>query len=362
MTRYAVDESRSTIVRTYPTSIGDRASDLTSIDAALEPYAIGLAKALTRLSTALWVAYESPEEDDEHEDVPGHDAGPDRDKYQETLNAVSKPNLPLASGGMNISYDDAEESGHAVGRILHAVGSPTLLAAILDESKAEILAVTAAQAGDLSGRGEQASILSRSVVSAAHVARAHELLTADPMARPSAFIGLEPVACAVAVADWLNWAALLASKASGIRHTAVVMTADNIEPFACERPTLVLERMAKRQSAESIITAMVREALAVANGYNMHLTSLEDLPDVQRPGPDLLEDLLDAMGACFLIWNLDQDDSAPWPDDMTSEEEDAREKELYEKRESAFTAALRTRGRKELRRRTNITAPTANIT
>jgi hypothetical protein len=135
----------------------------------------------------------------------------------------------------------------------------------------------------------------------------------------------EPSAAAIAAARCLRCAAEIAAEVSGVDWTAVVMEADDIEAMPVLTPSTVLALLARGDSEWEVVTRLLREAHAVAEGklsglgqlawaveqfrhlkeagvgeetLELRLTPL----DPRRPGPDLLEDLLTGIAGCFLLW------------------------------------------------------------
>ncbi|MGI5518782.1 hypothetical protein [Streptomyces sp. CA-106131] len=132
-----------------------------------------MARALTQLSSAAWRTYTHPagaaaslEPDSE-----GRRREEERKDFSEVVDAITRPNLP-SGGTMVVSYSSLLESAHRVGRALHHLDDPQLVTAVATEAAVELAAVDSAELGDLSGRAQQAVLLSREDASPVQVAAA----------------------------------------------------------------------------------------------------------------------------------------------------------------------------------------------
>ncbi|MGW9032577.1 hypothetical protein ACWGQ5_53285 [Streptomyces sp. NPDC055722] len=265
---------------------------------------------------------------------------------------------------MVVSYSSLLESAHRVGRALHHLDDPQLVKAVAAEAAVELAAVESAELGDLSGRAQQAALLSREDASPVQVAAADHLLQQDPFGPDELFIGIDPTAAAVAAAHWLATAADVAAEASGLNPTQVVLEADNIEALPHETPTLVLGLINDGVTPHDAVTSLVRHAMHVTDGLLPDPTALqeqlEDLEetlaeytgddepalrltplDPKRPARDLLEDLLTGIHGCWLLHSeyddLDHDEE---PDTDDVEEWDDEQAEQHENRSRERFAQL----------------------
>ncbi|MBQ0863059.1 hypothetical protein [Streptomyces sp. RK75] len=201
-----------------------------------------------------------------------------------------------------------------------------------------------AELGDLTGRARQAVLLTREDASPVQVAAADALLQKDLWGWRALDTEIDPTAAAVAAAHWLQAAADVAGEAAGVAPADVVVEADNIEALPHETPTQILQLMAEGASPHQAVTRLVRDAMQVAEGHIPDLSQLlakvrdaEDLVqryahsddatakelrriqltplDIHRPSPDLLEDLLTGIHACWLLYEehaaLDDLDEEP---------------------------------------------------
>ncbi|MEY9947127.1 Voldacs domain-containing protein [Kitasatospora sp. GAS1066B] len=92
---------------------------------------------------------------------------------------MAGPNLPHG-GSVIVEYSPVLEIANRVGRALIALDNPELTEAIRAETTVELAAVESAELGDLTGRAQQAVLLSREGASPAQVAAADQLLQEDP--------------------------------------------------------------------------------------------------------------------------------------------------------------------------------------
>lgn len=352
MSRYAYDDTRNTLVCTWPTPTGDIARDVAHLEGSERDLARPLAFRLTQLSKVFWRTFTHPGStalDGIEPNSDGWRRNGARDALPDALKAVTTANLP-DHGTLVVSYTPTTESGHALGRLLAECGSPRLTAVVAKEVRSEIDAIELAEAGDLSGRAQQAASMSRPVFSQRQADAAHQLLVAEPFADLSTFANLEPVSAAVTAAEWLRCAAHIASKISGTPLTTVLEEADNIEALPFEVPTAVLIAMGEGVTAEEAITTLVRNALEIADG-NIDMTLFaEHLPAISNPGPDLLEDLLIGIHGCFLLWKDYKYDDYSVPEGV-DDEDPAYWESQYALLQKKFVTALRKRAREALRGR-----------
>lgn len=175
----------------------------------------------------------------------------------------------------------------------------------------------------------------------------------------------------VAAAHWLQAAADVTSRVSGIAPTDIVREADEIEALPHETPTTVLELMADGLSPYEVVTHLLAEAMSVAKGriydveelrkrfeeaeelaaqYIDHDPNLRDalLTEVRltpldpaRPAQDLLEDLLYGIRGCRLIYQDYGTDETDMPDPETNDQAETHYDELDEKAVETFLSALR---------------------
>lgn len=334
MTRYAVDVERRLLLAAHATGAGDIGFTVAALPPDLaQDAALRLATSLDRLSRVMWRCYTHPAEaagDDLSSNTEGWRRQLSREEFGHVIAIINKPNLPFENGGLLVEYDPVAESAHRLGRVLHAIGDETFTAAVLTEVGAEIEAIERAELGDLSGRAAQAVQLSRTSASPAQVAAADTLLRADPLGGIELFTAVDPTSASVAAAHWLHAAATVTAQASSYDVTQVVEIADDIEAVPTASPTLVLQMMEAGASPHGAVTALIGEAIAIAEGELPNLPGLmaalseaiesaerfddegllerlvaeiRTTPlDTSRPAIDLLEDLLTGIYACALLY------------------------------------------------------------
>ena len=201
--------------------------------------------------------------------------------------------------------------------------------AVRAESAVELAAVESAELGDLTGRAQQAVLLSREGASPVQVAAADRLLEEDPFGPAELFSAIDPTAAAVAAAHWLYAAAEAVSDVSGYAATDVVREADNIEATPHRTPSLVLELLDDGVSPYDAVTGLVRHAMRVADGV--------------LPARDLLEDLLTGIHGCWLLHDeyAELDDENEDPNDEEESEDETTERHPHHSR-AQFAALVRT--------------------
>jgi hypothetical protein len=282
------------------------------------------------LSRAVWRAYTHPASSADSLEVntEGWRREGDRAAFPAVLPALSRPHL--AEGRTLVqSYIPVEETAHRVGRALHAIGDAALSEQVAADVQADLDPVERAERGDLTGRAGQAVHLTREDASPLQVAAADALLDQHPLGHARLFTEVDPTAAAVAAAHWLQAAAHVVAELADTDPAQVVLRADDIEALAVETPTLVLERLATGETPREVVTDLVAEAMAVAEGrvpdlaqllqrveeigqraskYGTQadhlreamLSELRITPlDPSRPSRDLLEDLLDGLLAAL---------------------------------------------------------------
>ncbi|GAA0547757.1 hypothetical protein GCM10010172_31970 [Paractinoplanes ferrugineus] len=335
MTNYAIDEDTGTLLRIWPTGRGQRAAVVGALPAAAREDRLRLAAALTSLSEALWRCYTHPglATDDPDGNGEGWRREQSREVFSQLVGFIKEPNLPGEGGAIIESYDPVEEWAHSVGRAVRAIGDAKLFEAVSADVAAEIEAVESAERGDLSGRAQQAVVLSRTDVNPVQVAAADGVLALDPLNGEQLFVNVDPTAASVAAAHWLKAAADVVAEVSGMPADEVVQAADDIEALPVETPSEVLRLFDFSDTAYGVVVEMVRGAVQVGEGSVADLGALlvehdtgddsddpeaEPTPvrltvlDPQRPALDLLEDLLTGIHGCRLVYEeyVDAGDAA----------------------------------------------------
>lgn len=170
----------------------------------------------------------------------------------------------------------------------------------------------------------------------------------------------------MAAAHWLQAAANVVAQVSGVAETNVVVEADDIEALPYATPTAVLELMETGMSPTAAVTALIRDAMTVAEGEVPDLDALQDLveeaednadrdgeddsdPDAEptkvrltpldprRPARDMLENLMSGIRGCWLLYQEYAEAPADQDDDEVFDDE------LDDAIDSAFRDAVRAR-------------------
>ncbi|MEV0768631.1 hypothetical protein [Nocardia salmonicida] len=353
MTVYAFDEARRAFITTWETGVGTVATLFSEVpESATVSESLEVASTLTSLSRQVWRTYTHPASAADSLEVnsEGWRRQGERDAFADVVAAVRAPNLPEA-GGIIQSYIRVEEAAHRVGRALNAIGNHELIDRVVTDVEHELAAVEQAERGELSGRARQAVVLTRADASPSQVAAASDLLHAYPLGAKSLLQEVDPTSAAVAAAHWLQAAAEVTSRVADCDPTRVVVQADNIEALGYETPTLVLELLHSDATPYEVVLHLVKAAMAVAEGeildpdflieqieageqQRVLLDGVDDehLGDValritpldpRRPAHDLLEDLLDGIRGCLLVYgehaDYETDEAFDDPSDEASE-------------------------------------------
>ncbi|WP_147403990.1 hypothetical protein [Nocardia panacis] len=362
MTRYAFDTDRNALIATWASGRGDLAETVALLPPVNTEHATDLASHLTTLSRFQWRTYTHPASAAGDPDIPHSEAyrrAEERRNFKEVEPGIRTPNLPTEHG-LVVSYSGVVESAHRLGRTLHAIDDPGLRTAIIEEIRREQAAIESAELGDLTGRARQAVELSRPDVSPAQVQAADDLLRQDPLGSIELFTELDPASAAVAAAHWLYAAAEAAGELAELATVDVIAEADDIEALPVEIPTLVLERLTAGETPTDVVTDLIAEAMAVSEGHVPNpwgvvarVADIEEQArkhnvdgatraallaefrisrlDPTRPALDLLEDLLDGIRGCLLLYVEHSAEDAPetnFIEDVRAEADDNRDRLL----------------------------------
>ncbi|MER7767019.1 hypothetical protein [Kitasatospora sp. NPDC096140] len=355
MTRYSVDPDRRELIAAWGTGEGNLATRIAALPADVAVSAsLGLSSALTQLSDAAWRAYTHPAgaAGSRVPDTGGRVRDREPDPVREVARAIAAPD-PAGRSAVLASSGRLLESARLVGRALHDLADPRLTEAVLAETATELAAVESAELGDLTGRAQQAVLLSREDASPAQVAAADHLLAQDPFGPAALFCAVEPTAAAVAAAHWLAAAVEVTAEATGLDPVQVMQEADAIGPLPHETRTVILGLIETGVSPYDAVTGLVRHAMQITEGLLPIPVALreqvddpedededeeetaadytvEDDPgltdlalrltplDPRRPARSLLEVLVDGIRACRLLHaeftGLDRGSAAPGDD------------------------------------------------
>ncbi|WP_410654334.1 hypothetical protein [Amycolatopsis sp. lyj-112] len=335
MTVYAFDETRRLLICTWDTGLGCVAAGVAELPlTATREDALRLADTLTGLSRQLWRTYTHPAgaTDSLEVNTEGWRRQGEHDAFGTVIQALKEPNLPK-DGYLTQSYIRVEEAAHRVGRALHKFDDAALAEQVIADVEAELGAVEHAERGDLSERAKQAVMLTRADASPLQVNAAHDLFREQPIGSEKLLHEVDPTAAAVAAAHWLQAAATISAGLMECDPSEVVVAADELEALAVETPTRVLERLGSGETPRDVVLDLIRTAMTAAEGRIADTTSLPDqarisLLDPLRPAHDLLEDLLDGIHGCRLLFH----EYSEYDDDP---------EELAERLDVEFEAAVR---------------------
>lgn len=361
VTDYAYDKSRHALVTSWDTGRGRLAETLATLstDTPVEDV-LRVASALSSLSGQLWRCYTDPASsaDSMEPNTEGWRRQGERDAFAGVTDALRNPNLPQ-DGYLMQSYIRVEEAAHRVGRALHSLASADLIDQVVGDVAEEIDAVERAERGDLTGRAKQAVALTRSDASPLQVIAANDIFQEEPLGSARLFEEVDATAAAIAAAHWLQAAAQVAAEQADCDPTMVVAEADNIEALAVRTPTAVLEMLEAGESPRAVVVGLVRAAMTIAEGKIPDPEGLVDeieqaqakaeqygpgdqellaelMPrltplDPVRPSRDLLEDLLDGIRGCHLLYRECADYADDGPEDgIDADEEDAVDNEFLD--------------------------------
>ncbi|MGW0806644.1 hypothetical protein [Nonomuraea sp. NPDC002799] len=326
MTRYAVDHARNTLIAHWSTGIGDIATAVAPLPPGQD--VLRLAACLTDLSTACWRCYTHPASaaDEQGPHSIGWHRQRERDAFATVVSFLTKPRRPASN-----SFTRVERAAHRVGRTLHTLRAPELVAYVATDVTAELTAVEQAELGDLSARAQQAVALSREDASPLQVIEADTLLHEHPFGAETLFTRIDPTAAAIAAAHWLYAAATTTARHTGLHPAQAITEVDRVKALAHGSLAEVLATMEAGASPRQAVMPMIRHALHVAEGHLLgvteakhRLTAAEDLinrvrADLDvgldtvylpitplnpaRPALDLLENLLHGIRSAWLLFS-----------------------------------------------------------
>lgn len=349
----------------WPTGRGHRGQAVLTVPAGVDPAQVdALAQSLTDLSAALWRVYTDPAEAPNVDDAERERRHEHRAAVDTAPDLVRRPHTPDEAGTLLVEYNPVAEGAHRVGRAVGRLGEVALAEEVANEVAAECDAVGRAELGDLTGRAVQAVALDRADASPAQVERAHELFADSVLGSEGLLTEVEPAAACVAAAYWLAAAAEAVEAQAGCPAARVVMEADNISALPVESPTMVLEAVVgqdrvPREVVHKAIAAARRAAAGEIPDLEALLAQVEQahqraadiaqvtaedlLPgrttplDPTRPARDLLEDLLEGLRGCWLLFDEEVAGELAGPegetDDAAWEREMARQsQQLFDER------------------------------
>lgn len=336
MTRYAVDPVRNALVAHWSTGIGDVATDVAELSYGRD--ALRLANCLTYLSQVCWRCYTHPAgaADQHGPHSVGWHRQRERDAFTQVLTALTTPTAqPSATRPSSTPplVTRIEQAARRVASVLRAIGEPEPAAAVAADVSDELAAVERAELGDLSGRAQQAVVLSREDASPLQVAQADTLLHEHPFGNEALVTQVEPTAAAIAAAHWLYAAATVTARRTGLHPAQTATVADRVKALAQESSAEVVAAMSTGASARQVVMPLIRHTLHVAEGHlhgvaaaKRRIDAAEELiaranadhRDLElsldtvylpitslnpaRPAPDLVENLLSGIHSCWILY------------------------------------------------------------
>ena len=262
VTEYAYDRTRNALQAVWSVGIGNVAETVVVFGEGLpDPeYALQLGYDLTLLSTQLWHTYTHPLTDA----VDQPDEALSRARNQLAIDLVTRamrePNLPVGNQ-VRICDSDVLEAAHQVGRMMHRIGDGEVVDQAVDDVEAEILALRRAALGDLSGRANQAVVLTRSDPQPQQVAAAHAYFEKDPMGPPELYTKIDATSAAVAALHWFDSAIMLARRSSYADLSDEPPTCRPVleRDLTGNTPMLAMRRLANGESPRDVVIGMIKE-------------------------------------------------------------------------------------------------------
>jgi hypothetical protein len=212
---------------------------------------------------------------------------------------------------VRVENDPVLESAHRIGRELREIGSAGVTRAVAADLEEELDAVTRAGCGDLSGRAQQAVMLTRVVPSPAQIAVADRLLHEVPMGAERLYTDVEPAAAAVAAIHWFLAAVSVTASLAKTSPDEALDQAVSLEYFDDEVPRTVLRMSASdREDRTPLGIAQQLLHMAVLAGRGMLLATaeaVEDGPyftalDPARPARCLLDGMIGGIQGIYGLY------------------------------------------------------------
>ena len=297
MTTYAYDTSTNHLVAVWDTGIGATARTVARLNARTGvTVAMNLAEALTRMSKSVWLSYSEPD----LVDLP----------VAAARRALRRPNLPQ-DDLLRIDDHPVVESAHRVGRELREVGSAGVSRAVIADVEQEMAAVEGAGRGDLTGRAQQAVMLTRVMPSPAQIAVADRLLHEVPMGSPRLYTEVEPSAAGIAAIHWFLSAVAVVARHADLSEADALAEAERVQYFDPAAPRTMLGIAASDDPDRTPLT-IGRNLLqaAVLQSRGMVLAPHDPEPDEpyftvldpSRPARCLLDGLVGAIQALGALY------------------------------------------------------------
>ncbi|MFI9380407.1 hypothetical protein [Kutzneria sp. NPDC052558] len=266
MTEYAYDRTRNALLAVWSVGIGNVAETAVAFGEDLPDaeHALQLGYDLTRLSDQVWHTYTHPLT--EAVDRPEEALSRARDKLAVGLatEAMREPNLPVGNQ-IRVCESAVMESAHEVGRTLHKIADSQVTEQAVADVEAEIAAMRQASLGDLSGRANQAVVLSRLDPQPQQVAAAHAYFEKHPTGPTELYTKVDATSAAVAAVHWFSAAFTVARRASmGDLSDAPPTEWPMPSPehdYSDNLRAQTMQRLARGESPRDIVIALVRDGV-----------------------------------------------------------------------------------------------------
>jgi hypothetical protein len=282
VTEYAYDRTRNVLLAVWSVGIGNVADTVVAFgdDLPGPEYGLQLAYELTMLSGHLWRTYTHPLT--EAVDQPDEALGRARNQLAVDLvtGAMRQPHLPVGNH-MRVCDSDVLEAGHMVGRTLRRIANADVTEQAVADVEAEIDALRRAALGDLTGRANQAVVLTRSDPQPNQVAAAHAYFEKEPIGPPELYTKIDATSAAVAAVHWLD-AAIMTTRRDSNGQLSDAYRPVPQGDLTGDLAVLVFSRLAGGELPRDIVISLVREGMSARK---------------------LLERLLIGINHCWLLYS-----------------------------------------------------------
>lgn len=298
MTTYAYDLSTGHVTAFWDTGIGATSSPVTRLHARTAADAgLHLARALTRMSESVWLSHAAPL-------LEGAPAAAVR-------HAMRHPHTAQA-GMVAVEPHPILESAHRIGRELLELGSAGVTRAVVADVEAEVDAAERAACGDLTGRAQQAVMITRLSPAPAQIVDADRILHDTPMCSERLYTDVEPAAAAVAALHWFLAAATVAASVAGSSPQDALEQALEVEAVDDAVPRVVLRLVASEDPDRTplmICRQLMHAAMCLSRGMLIGVTDPDSgepcfsTLDPARPARCLLDGLVGGIQAMAALYS-----------------------------------------------------------
>ena len=265
VTEYAYNRARNELLAVWSVGIGQVAQTAVAFgeDLPSSEYGLQLGYELTELSRHLWHTYTHPLT--AAVDQPDEALSRARDQLAIDLvtGAMRWPNLPEGNQ-IRVCDSDVLEAAHQVGRRLVQIGDGSVTNQTVADVEAEIDALRRAALADLTGRANQAVMLTRSDPQPQQVAAAHAYLERDPLGPPEIYTKIDATSAAVAALHWFDSAVILMRRAAHGDSSDAPPTCRPVQDgdLSSDLNMQLFRQMALGASPQDVVVGMVRDGMA----------------------------------------------------------------------------------------------------